>query len=44
MSSPQELDRFVGQVRAELEQAGLEAAARRVAAAQASAFTTGAPA
>lgn len=39
--SPEDLNRFVCQVRADLESAGLLAAARRFASIQGSAFTTG---
>jgi hypothetical protein len=39
--SPDDLNRFVSQVRADLEAAGLLAAASRFAAIQGSAFTTG---
>jgi hypothetical protein len=39
--SPEKLDQFVSEVRAELEAAGLEAAAGRFAEIQATAFTTG---
>ena len=39
--SPDDLNRFVGQVRADLETAGLQEAAERLAEIQRTAFTTG---